>query len=89
MIHEVVKESPRESISKDVSGRGIGSGRGIAKRYKDLAQDLLMAAMSLPIQKVAHKSSESNQTWVLKKTLSRQVVMDVHWFRNLGNLKIL
>ena len=37
---QVVQESPRESLFKDryfVSGRGIGSGSGIAKRLKDPA----------------------------------------------------
>ena len=38
---QVVQESPRESLFKDryfVSGCCIGSGSGIAKRFKDLAQ---------------------------------------------------
>ena len=38
----VVQESPRESLIKDsyfVSGRGIGSGSGIVKRFKDPALD--------------------------------------------------
>ena len=36
----MVQESPRESLFKDryfMSGRGIGSGSGIAKRFKDPA----------------------------------------------------
>ena len=40
---EVVQESPRESLFKDryfVSGRGIGSGNGIAKRFIDSAQGI-------------------------------------------------
>ena len=38
---EVVQESPRESLFKDrylVSERGIGSGSGMAKRFKDPAR---------------------------------------------------
>ena len=37
----VVQESPRELLFKDryfVSGRGIGRGSGIVKRFKDPAQ---------------------------------------------------
>ncbi len=37
---EVIQESPRESLFKDcyfVSGRDIGSGSGITKRFKDQA----------------------------------------------------
>ena len=42
---EVVQESPRESLFKDryfVSRRGIGSGRGIAKRFKDPAHQAFL-----------------------------------------------
>jgi len=55
---EVVQESPRESLFKDryfVSGRGIGSGSGIAKLFKDPAQAYILNAAMLSLKNLSNQ----------------------------------